>query len=204
MWNSFTTALTQWNPCKRCDLGFPSKISKVTLRCLRKPGRLKLAASGRGAGVRVLGSSMRQVGRSADITHLHTWETFWHSWSPDPRHLPRLWRKARRRQEITKGHWIAQCAALVRFIMIDSGLLRQFSKHVFFPEAIFDMRLSQSHTSAAARPNLVAYFFFGVKSTHCSRFYANGQRTRKNLVVLYHCFMLAAKKFLSSTTVKKW
>ena len=66
-----------------------------------------------------------------------------------------------------------------------------------------DMRLSPRYTSAAAHPNLVAYFMFGVKSTHCSRFSANGKSARRYLVVSYHCFMLEAEKFLSSTTVKK-
>ena len=65
-----------------------------------------------------------------------------------------------------------------------------------------DMRLKSSYTSAAARPRLVAYFVFGLRRTHCSRFSANSKRTLKTLVISYHCFILTAKKFLSPTTVK--
>ena len=65
------------------------------------------------------------------------------------------------------------------------------------------MRLKSSYTSAAARPRLVAYFIFGVRRTHCSRFSANGKRTLKTLVVSYHCFILTAKEIFEFDNSEK-
>ena len=62
-----------------------------------------------------------------------------------------------------------------------------------------DMQLMVSHTCAAVRLKLVAYFKFAVSSTHCSRFSTNGKRILRKWVVSYHCFIVAAEKFFSST-----
>ena len=62
-----------------------------------------------------------------------------------------------------------------------------------------DMRLESSYTYAAARPKLVAYFIFVVKSTHCSRFSANGKRTLKNLVVSHFSYSKQRR-----TWVQRW
>ena len=51
------------------------------------------------------------------------------------------------------------------------------------------MRLKSSYTSAAARPKLVSYLIFGVRSTHCSRFSANGKKDPQkfsSIIPLFH------------------
>ena len=101
------------------------------------------------------------------------------------------------------GHWSLQRGKDVDESRSRTGGFHNHGCTPVPPSFVFwsDMRLKWSYTSAAMRPRLVAYFIFGVRRTHCSRFSANGKRTLKPLLVSYQCFMLTAKKFLSST---KW